>query len=113
VAFTGSPLTDSDGDNNPDLVEYALGTNPASIASGPGALVVTRNLAGKLALTFPHNLLAENANCAVETTADFVTWTPAEFIGRSGTGATCSESWQSAALAGPKMFIRLRVTLAP
>ena len=110
VSFTGVAASDGDFDALPALVEHALGTNPASNTSAPGALVAGVDVTGRLTLTFPHNLLAEDVSCLCETSEDLVTWTPGEILTRVNTGSTASETWRSATPSGPTQFIRLRVT---
>ena len=110
VSFTGVAASDGDSDALPALVEHALGTNPTSNTSGPGVLVAGVDLTGRLTLTFPHNLLAEDVSCLCETSDDLITWTPAEMVTRVVSGSMASEMWRSATTSSSAQYIRLRVT---
>lgn len=110
-----SPQADPDGDGIPNLLEYALGGNPALGEPALRPSVSTRLEAGRayLTLTYSKNPAARGIVHIVETSSDLTTWS-------SGPTATTvlSESAESAMVRdntplddpNSKRFIRLRVT---
>ena len=67
--FTGDPLADTDADAIPDLLEHALGTDPAS--PGPHPLIITRST-----LTFTAAPNADDVILTLESSPDLKSWTP-------------------------------------
>jgi hypothetical protein len=108
--FSGTALSDVDADGIGALVEYAMGTNPANGASGPPDLVPSFDLDGRMTLSFPHNLLAEDATCIVEYSDGLSGWLPAEFVTRVNSGTDAVETWRAPVFASTRQFLRLRVT---
>jgi len=94
---------DSDNDGLPNLMEYALNTNPL-VADHPSPVVVTSG-SGLLKLTYT-KWRADVTYC-VETSTDLVTWTSSG-VDQGGDGLTVSASVPSGADA--RRFLRLRVT---
>jgi hypothetical protein len=110
IVFSGDPLSDLDGDGLSALVEYAMGTNPANQTNGMAALVTSFDEEGRLVLTVPHNLLAEDVVCVCETTENFADWLPAELVSRVSDGTSATDTWRCATPGGSRTFIRMRVS---
>ncbi len=100
VPFTGSALADSDNDGYTDLLEYALGGNPAPVpALTPEGLTFTINRAPG----------ADDAEIGGEASAGLSGWVPADLIGSTATSLTFRVP---AALAtGTRVFIRATARL--
>ena len=110
ILFLGDPLSDTDGDGLSALVEYAMGTNATIASSGIAAMVTSFDEEGRLQVTLPRNLLAEDVICTCETTENFTDWMPAELVSRVTDGTSASDTWRCATPAGSRAFIRMRVS---
>lgn len=101
-------LADPDGDGSSNLLEYALATDP----NLPSTTTITRdavNVSGTdyLRLTVLKNPAATDLTYTVETTADPATWSAADTFIEEETATTLIVR---DTLAGPRRFIRLRVS---
>ncbi|HSP42691.1 MAG TPA: putative Ig domain-containing protein, partial [Luteolibacter sp.] len=81
VHFPGkvsAPLADSDGDGDSDLLEYALGSNPAGHDPGPSVTLTTvQTSAGNFpALRYARYKDAIDIRCVVEVSNNLVDWNP-------------------------------------
>ncbi len=85
-----------DSDDSPNLLEYALGTDPTSHESLPLTLSVSDST-----LTYPENVLATDATIICEMSANLAQWMPV---------AIDSQSFEAIASAVPGTQVRL-VTL--
>ena len=111
--FTGAAAADADQDGLSAFLEYALGTSDNSAASGPGAWSVVRS-GTDLLFTFPHQLTAEDATLAIETSTDLAAWAPAPRRLESSVqvGSTVTETHRITPPAGTpsRFYLRLHAT---
>ena len=106
------PLDDPDADGVPNLLEYALGLNPAAPTASPVTITMSPN-DGTLTLTYDRAHPAEVIYQVQSTTnlSDPNSWTAFDV----NQGSTESDGTTSAAVpigTGPR-YLRLSVTLAP
>jgi hypothetical protein len=106
--FSGAALADSDGDGLPALVEHFLSTSDNARNASP--LAAARTPDGKLTLTFPRRLSADDLSYIVEASGDLVNWTiPVTRIAHINNGnGTANETWATTT-TGNAQFMRLRV----
>lgn len=71
-------LLDNDHDGIPALIEYAAGTNPTSVADGPGAIpyMHDNDLLGGVSFHFRRRTDRPDLTWLVEASSDMQTWTP-------------------------------------
>lgn len=104
-----SATDDSDGDGVPNLVEYALGTNPSTQTPGPALAI---DDADRLTLTFRASKETGGVSIIPEASATLAadSWTsPA--LEQLPDENFATESWAaSVPLTGARAFLRLRVT---
>ncbi len=106
--FTGTALADTDKDGIPALLEHFFATNDAVTNASP--ITASRTVDGRLQITFPRRLAADDLTLTVEVSTNLTTWTTAASRTASiytGTGTT-TETWTADAAANAQ-FIRLRV----
>lgn len=112
------PMADADGDGVVNLVEYALGRNPAAVDGG-GFAPVVEYFPGSLQITAD---IRNDPAIAVEAlaTADLsAAWSPSavrELSGIDPTGVPTGflrRAWRVDAPSAPKYFLRLRVSVRP
>ncbi len=118
------PGADSDADGLDDLLEYALGGDPTDAAERPAP-----TLAGN-AFSFRHLPPRTDVECVVETSTDLLDWAPLATVRAAGLPAEVAPGFilESDATtpapatltlspappdAGPRSFVRLRVTRLP
>lgn len=115
-----NPGGDDDGDGVTNWLEYALAGNPHANDAGilPRVqiepLAVANVTADYLTITFKREIGAEDAGYHIESSPDLAGWSETAVRARSlfnGDG-TVTETWRAATPvnAGPKLFLRLRVT---
>ncbi len=101
---------DPDADGRPNLLEYALGTDPTEADSGAPVAVAVQ--AGVLTLTFDH-IGDATLSYVIEASNDLATWTPAQtYTGLSAAG-TITYTDTVALSSTPRRFLRLEVATAP
>ncbi|MCU0793341.1 MAG: hypothetical protein MUE42_10955, partial [Opitutaceae bacterium] len=103
-------LADPDSDGHPNLLEYALGSDPlaSSHSFAPAANVRITNIGGRLALIFPR--LRAELTYTVEASTDLATWTTiATNPGAPDAEVTVTDT--AAPSNSPRRFLRLRVTI--
>ncbi len=106
--FTGTALADTDKDGIPALLEHFFMTNDT--VSNRSPLTAGRTLDGRLQVTFPRRLAADDLTLTVEVSADLSSWTTAATRTahiNNGDG-TATETWTADAVENAQ-FIRLRV----
>lgn len=104
--------TDSDNDGLPLLVEFAMGLSPSQSDSIPWMLAPELAPATGCRFSFPSDHSGSYAISTAEWNTDLGSvWqpVPAEWISAGGT----TTSVTIPATAGPRAFVRLRVTVAP
>ena len=100
---------DPDGDGLPNLIEYALDSDP--LRAEPGLVALGRDDDSRLTLSFVPAVTA-GLVYGIETSSDLRTWTATALSGLSaGTPVVFVDPTPLA--AGERRFLRLRVTLAP
>jgi len=106
--FNGVAAADPDGDGFPDLVEYALGSNPNDPASPDGGLPGI-DASGRIVLQLERDLRAEDAVLTVEVSSDLHTWVLATRWSQQALGeGRARESWgRTSAAPGIPTFLRL------
>lgn len=108
TAFSGTPLADGDRDGIPALLEHFFATNDAIGNASP--ITASRSIDGRLQITFPRRMAADDLTLTVEISTDLATWTTA--VKRTAslyTGtAIATETWTADAISNAQ-FIRLRV----
>ena len=106
--FTGTALADADKDGIPALLEHFFSTNDASTNASP--IVASRTVDGRLQITFPRRLAADDLALNVEVSTDLINWTPAttRTAHINNGNNTATETW-TAEIASNSQFIRLRV----
>ncbi len=108
--FAGDPAEDRDADGFPAIVEYALGTSDTDPAAGLGAVEASVLLDGTLTLSFPRNVLADDAPLTCEASMDLSTWFPAGFLRSEPIDSSRSrETWGIRIPGQPALFLRLNV----
>lgn len=102
----GADTFDFDKDGQPNLVEYALGTNP-TLASSRVQPTVSQS-GGRLTLTFTPQVVT-GLTFAVQTSANLGTWTATNLTGLT---AGTARTWTDTALmsAAARRWVRLRVS---
>ena len=105
--LAGNATGDSDQDGIPNLVEYALGLNPTTPTS-PASLPQPSLTGAGLALGFnvPPNI--NDLTYAAECTTDFSAWQAV-----ANSGSATAPLFRVPLSAGPKCFLRLRVSQQP
>ena len=112
--FTGTELgnsassgesADPDGDQLPNLIEYALGFSPKSSNTLPATM---ENLGGYLAISIPKNSAATDITWNAETTGDLKSWIPATIVTNNSTTFEARDTVPKAAASS--RFIRLKIT---
>lgn len=122
AAYPGAsdPNGDADFDGIKNLVEYALGGNPAVSEAGvlPATSVQSLDVNGVtsdyLTITFHRRAGVEDVACHVEFSSDLTTWSESGVLVNSSPNSdgSVSETWRAASpvSAGAKLFGRVRVT---
>ena len=101
-----SPAADPDSDARPNLLEYALATDPLS--PSPETNVRITNISPALALSFPR--LRHDLTYVVQASSDLVAWNP--IATNPGSVGETVIATDTIALAGsPRRFLRLVITL--
>lgn len=102
---TGADNADPDRDDVPNLLEYALGGNPASAATAPRPNVQLVN--SKLQITFLR--ARSDVSYIVESSSDLTNWTSVAYTPvATGQAQTVADTVQS--YSAQKRFLRLKVT---
>ncbi|WP_234047305.1 Ig-like domain-containing protein [Luteolibacter pohnpeiensis] len=73
VIQSDGPLADQDGDGQPDLIEYFLGSN-AKDSSDTGVILAERRNDGAFVVRFPHAKVAVDVTAVVEWSTDLANW---------------------------------------
>ena len=105
-------FADPDQDGRPNLVEYALGTDPRR--PDLGGLAVTSS-PETLTLTYQLDTSKSDISCLPETSIDLRDWSRvgSTLVGTTGTLETRSVSIPASAAAGSRNYLRLRITSTP
>ncbi len=105
-------LADPDQDGRPNLVEYALGTDPRH--PDLGGLTVTSS-PDTLTLTYQLDTSKSDIICQPETSIDLKGWSRvgSTLVSTTGTLETRSVSIPASAAAGSRNYLRLRITSTP
>ncbi len=106
--FTGTALADLDGDGIPALTEHFFSTSDAVKNSAP--ITAARTVDGRLQITFPRRLAADDLTLQVQVSTDLVNWTTntARTAHINNGNNTATETWTANAASSPQ-FMRLRV----
>lgn len=108
VTFAGSPLADTDGDQLAAVVEHFFGT--ADNAGNASPLIPGRLPDGRMTLTFPRRIGADDVTYTVEASANLSSWilpvTRTNQV-RQANGIVL-ETWTVNATTGPQ-YMRIRV----
>ena len=108
-SVTASDSADPDGDGVPNLLEYALGTDPMAAQNAP--VVATQISNSRLQISFPR--VRSELTYTVEASSDLVTWTTiATNPGTLGQTVTVIDTVVLSTANPPRRFLRLRV-IAP
>ena len=109
TAFVGSPLADGDGDGSPAVMEYFLGTSDTVANTLPA--VGNRLPDGRMTLTFPRRLGADDVTYTVEASTNLSTWNVpvARLQHTQQANGPMLETWAAAPSTGP-VYMRLRVS---
>jgi hypothetical protein len=106
--FTGTALVDVDGDGIPAIVEHFFSTSDSVKNSTP--ITGSRTVDGRMQLTFPRRLAADDLVLQVQVSSDLVNWTTnttrTSHINNGNNTAT--ETWTANSPTSPQ-FMRLRV----
>ncbi|QTN33752.1 hypothetical protein HZ994_16005 [Akkermansiaceae bacterium] len=101
---------DADGDGVPNLVEYAIGTNPSDSGSGSNPIAATSGTPpSELRLTYPK--IRNDVSYSVEGSADLLGWST-EGIDQGTPGAENAVTATAPFSTGYR-FLRLSVTTTP
>ena len=73
--FTGDPNADDDGDGLNAFAEHAFGTSDSSGSAGAAVLRASIGTDGRLTISYPKNLAAEDALITIELSGDLSSWT--------------------------------------
>lgn len=99
---------DPDGDNLPNLLEYAIGSDPLLADTSPLSTGLTNDSPPRFQIVFDRSP-DSSLIYSVEASSDLQTWTTiAVNPGQPGTSVTVTDS-----PSGPRRFLRLRVSPAP
>jgi len=103
----GADTFDFDKDDLPNLIEYALGTNPTLASSS--ALPVVGQSGGRLTLRFTPQVVS-GLNYTIQTSSDLSVWSTVSVL--SGLTAGTQHTWTDTVLmTGPlRRYVRLRVS---
>lgn len=106
--FTSTALADLDKDGIPALLEHFFSTSETLNNASP--ITASHTLDGRLQITFPRRLAADDLALHVEVSTDLTNWTPATTrTGHINNGNnTATETWTADA-ASSAQFMRLRV----
>lgn len=102
------PSANPDGDQFPNLLEYAMGLDPKTFNSANTVSATLSN--GFFTLSFPHYKPAADAPIALETSSNLVNWNNLTPIQSVDFGLTETLTWQETASAAARFF-RLRCWL--
>ena len=114
VSLTAAQLlADADRDGAPNLLEYAAGSLPNSIASRPGFGPLT--LAGSRGFVFQKATAASDVDLRLFTSANLSVWTLSNLSPLPGSisSGRQTQTWTLPAPAAAKIFLRLEVKLKP
>ena len=102
----GANAADPDGDGLPNLAEYALGSSPVDATDAARPAIARLSSPTRLTLTYAR--LRADITYTVEATTDLgtVAWSAAG-VDQGGAGTPVTATYP---LAGPRAFLRLRVT---
>ena len=106
--FTGTALADADNDGIPALLEHFFSTSDTTL--NPSPIVASRALDGRLQITFPRRLAADDLAVNVEVSTDLVNWTAdtARTAHVNNGNNIATETW-TANTASNAQFMRVRV----
>ena len=106
--FTGTALADLDNDGIPALLEHFFSTSDTAVNASP--IVASRALDGRLQITFPRRLAADDLALNVEVSTDLTTWTAdvTRTAHINNGNNTATETWTANA-ASNAQFMRVRV----
>jgi PKD repeat protein len=105
------PAANPDGDLFPNMLEFALGLEP-TIADPPETFTCTATN-NVLKLTYPRYKFAGDVNLALESTPDFVTWTPVETTIAEDSGTVELQTYQEPIATDTARFFRLHAQFQP
>lgn len=112
----GNPGDDGDRDTIPDLLEYALGGDPADPASPPGLDLVRGGTGNTLELSFTRPVGRNDLIYRIEGSTNLApaVWQPVTVVPKIDDQGDGTEkiSWQLP-VSGPTGFFRLSATLSP
>jgi subtilisin family serine protease/PKD repeat protein len=115
VGALSGPLDDPDGDGVPNLIEYALGTNPSLASSVARPVADTETVSGTTYFTLTYNKettrtdITYHVQVSTDLSAGPAGWTD---VADSLTGSTGTIEHRKASvtLDGPRKFLRLKIT---
>ncbi len=108
LPFTGTALADVDKDGIPALLEHFFSTNDTVQNASP--IAASRTVDGRLQITFPRRLAADDLALNVEVSTDLTTWTAdtTRTAHINNGNNTATETWTATA-ASNAQFMRVRV----
>ena len=109
TTFSDSPLADADGDSSPAVLEYFLGTSDTATNTLP--TIGSRLPDGRMTLTFPRRLGADDVTYRVEASTNLTTWNvPVTRLQHTQQpNGAALETWAANLPTGP-VYMRLRVS---
>jgi len=110
LSISGTTAT-QDGDNFPNLLEYAMGLEPQEADLTSTVSTTVNN--GNFSMTFPHYKYAADAPLTLEATSDFTTWEPVAITPSLDDDPVEHLTFQEPMTNSAPRFFRLRAELLP